>query len=265
MKKYLLVLLLLPLWMACQSPSPTHTFEKVAETPKAFPRLLQQCLGAHGGLDTWKQFGQLQFEMEYARGERSSHMQSIIDLPQRHERITTDTYTLGYDGTSFWYAADSISENRPDARFQINLQFYFFALPFVLADPGVNYEELAPRVLNEVTYDVLKITFGQEVGEAPGDQYILYLHPDTHRLHLLLYSVTYFNEENAEKYNASLYQDWQEVGGLWVPQQTVSYRWDSEQNQLGDMRGRKTFSNVRFATEVPDPTLFSPPEGALMD
>ncbi len=147
-------------------------------------------------------------------------------------------------------------------KFYINLQFYFFALPFVLGDPGIEYEDLGKRAFEEKMYDVIKVTYKEGVGQASKDQYLLYLDPETHRLHLLLYSVTYFNAENASQYNAALYEDWQEVDGLWVPSKLTSHKWDAETEEIGEVRYIKTFRNIRFSLEAPAEQLFHKPAGA---
>ena len=232
--------------------------------PANVPTSLERAWEAHGGLDPWHSYQTLEYDLEVIRGEEEegAMQHSVVDLKSRHERITYSEYEIGYDGTAFWYAADSILEEHPDPRFYINLQFYFFALPFVLADPGIAYEELGKRSFDGKDYDVVKIGYKEGIGEAPEDQYLLYLDPETHRLHLLLYSVTYFNSENATKYNAAIYEDWQEVDGLWVPKKMTSHQWDAENQQIGEVRYIKTFSNVTFSSEAPAEQLFHAPEGA---
>lgn len=232
--------------------------------PANVPASLERTWEAHGGLDPWYTYQTLEYDLEVVRGEEGegAMQHSVIDLKSRRERITYDEYEIGYDGQDFWYMADSIPAEHPEPRFYINLQFYFFALPFVLADPGITYEDLGKRPFDGKDYDVVKVGYKEGVGEAPEDQYLLYLDPDTHRLHLLLYSVTYFNAENATRYNAAIYEDWQEVYDLWVPRKMTSHQWDAEAEQIGEVRYIKTFSDVRFSTEAPAAELFHKPEGA---
>ena len=253
--------------LACQTPA-TDSQEAQSttvidlSTQPDMPLPLELALEAHGGLDRWQGYKALEYDLEVLQGEKSSVQHSVVDLNSRHERILYETYEMGYDGEEFWYHADTIPEEHPDPKFYINLQFYFFALPFVLSDPGIEYEDLGKRAFEEKMYDVIKVTYKDGVGQASKDQYLLYLDPETHRLHLLLYSVTYFNAENATQYNAAVYEDWQEVDGLWVPSKMTSHKWDAETEEIGEVRYIKTFRNIRFSLEAPAEQLFHKPEGA---
>ncbi len=124
---------------------------------------------------------------------------------------------------------------------------YFFAVPFVLADPGVNLEKLEDRELNGKTYQVVRVTFDDGTGVAPEDQYVLYVDPETNRMEVLLYSVTYFDSSRASNYSANHYADWQEVGGLLVPQKLVRYHWNPDGMTFGSTRGEKLFDHVEFS------------------
>ncbi len=174
-------------------------------------------------------------------------------------------YQMGFDGDNYWFAADSIPDDHPDPKFYINLQFYFFAMPFVAADPGTNYEEMGQRIVDSTTYDVLKLTYEDGTGQAPEDQYLLYFDTESHQLKLLLYSVTYFNAENAENYNALWYDEWQTVDGLVVPLRAMSYNWNTENQALGNLRSTKIFFSVDFDKIAPLDAAFAPPENALIE
>lgn len=247
MKRRILSLLLLV---------PGISLSLTAQTP------LDKTFEAHGGLDTWKSYQGLSFDIEYPgkNGARTEHFQ--IDLNTRHERIQGSDYELGYDGENYWQWNKGEEKKNRNPKFMVNLQFYFFAFPFVMADPGVNLEALGKRTVGGKSYDVVKATFNSGVGVAPKDQYLLHLNPETHQLELLLYSVTYFNAENAENYNAVSYSDWQEVDGLMVPQQMSSYKWDKDNMKLGEKRSAKKIINVKFDSSKPDQAIFSMPAAA---
>ncbi|MEM6631088.1 MAG: DUF6503 family protein [Bacteroidota bacterium] len=254
-------------FFACQQPNTTsnpsvedssHAVEE--QVPPDMPLNLEMALEAHGGLDRWQSYKTLKYDLEVQRGEDAKTEHSVIDLQHRYERILYPTYEIGYDGSEYWYHADSIPEDHPDPKFYVNLQFYFFALPFVLGDPGINYEDLGQRNFQGKAYNVVKITYQSGVGTASDDQYFLYLDPDSHMLKLLLYSVTYFNAENATKYNAAVYEEWQEVNGLMVPAKMTSHKWDAEKEEIGDVRYIKTFSGVSFSPETSPKEVFAKPE-----
>lgn len=245
--------------------NPTQTEESSPKVPESvFPALLQQALDAHGTLNTWDSFNGLALEIANGEEEDARSTKQVINLKTRNEHIVSDAYVMGYDGTNFWFQGDTTGGKYPNPKFYINLQFYFFAMPFVMADPGINYEVLDARELEGKPYDVLKITYNDGVGQASKDQYLLYLDQQTHRLELLLYSVTYFDEARAESYNALRYLEWQETQGLWVPKKAISYKWDESTQQLGEQRSVKIYRNIEFQTEGRSKESFSPPVDAIM-
>lgn len=258
MRLFLPVLSLI-LITACESSQKQTSTAAPLKGPKS---LIEQSIEAHGGLDRWKSFGTLAFEMVSQRGDRTSEERSILNLYTRHERITGANYELGYDGKNYWQLLKEEGMKEKNPTFSINLQFYFFAMPFVLADEGVIEEHQGKKELDGKTYEVVKITFESGTGVASDDQYIVYLDPDTKRMEAMLYSVTYFNKENAEKYSALRYTEWQEVNGLSLPKTLTRHRWNEEEQSFGEENGVKHFVNVRLEAEVPAATVFAKPEGA---
>lgn len=238
---------------ACNGPVSPEAGSYSAVNP-----LLKPVFDAHGGLDIWRSFRSLAFTLTTG----SSSEDFIVDLNNRYERIKGSNYEIGYNGDEYWQWLKDTSVTEKNPKFAINLQFYFFAMPFVLADPGVNSEDLGERTLNDKPYRVIKITYDAGIGVAPEDQYILYVDPATHRLEYLLYSVTFFNADNAEKYSALHYTEWQQKEGLLLPYKLLRYAWDAEKQQLGQARGEKIFSNVELGKESPPAQVFTKPEGA---
>ena len=227
--------------------------------------LFDKAIEAHGGIETWQKQKQFSFTITSHRGDQSRQEEIITDLNNRYELISGDGYQLGYEGKNYWQVLDDTSMQKKNTRFLINLQFYFLAMPFILTDPGVHVEEIGKKNMAGKEYDVLKATFDAGTGVASEDQYILYMNPKTHQLEYMLYSVTYFNKENAEKYNANHYANWQEVDGLLLPQKIISYIWDEEKQELGDKRIEKVFSDLKFSESKPDPALFALPKGAMVE
>lgn len=252
-----LLLLLLP---ACTSPGS----QPASATPAspAYPPLLQQALQAHGGLERWQSFETLRFSWE--SGDKGPVRSSVVDLKTRRERIRSEEYEMGFDGQNYWYLLPEGSQAKPNPRFAINLEFYFFGMPFVAADPGIKYEYLGQKVAHGTPYEALKITFDDGTGVAPKDQYILHFDPKTHRLALLLYSVTYFDSSRATTYNARVYDDWQQINGLWVPRQATSYRWNAQTDSLGAQRATHIYKQVSFDSQPPADSLFAMPDGAVL-
>jgi len=239
---------------APESTTDTKVVTQEAKPTHSIPAFYKKVLDAHGGLDRWK----AQRSVSFKKGD--TH---LVDLNNRNEIIKKEgAYTLGFNGDEMWISPNRDSFPGKDPLFYRNLHFYFFALPFVLADPGVNLEEMGMKEINGKNYNVIKATFGNGVGDAPEDQYILYTDPESHRIELTNYSVTYFDKDNATKYNAMTYT-WQEVDGLVVPSSYAGYKWENE--SLGEKRYEATFEMIAFSKENLPASTFKAPEGAWIE
>ena len=245
---------------ACQTPETAQTTsaDSLATAEPDYPVVLQQALDAHGGVSHWQDQAQLEFDL-YRQDEFVDHQ--LIALRTRKVLLNNDTYRIGYDGVDYWVSPDTTAFDG-DVRFYHNLQFYFMALPFLFADPGIYYEPLEPRDFRGQSYDVLRITFEPGVGDASDDEYIAYFDPDSHQLILLLYTVTYFSGEPGQEYNARWYQEWQAVNQLLLPKKVVGYRWNN--GALGEERYTNEYRNVVLDNVPPDESMFLAPTEATM-
>ncbi|MCK5710433.1 MAG: hypothetical protein KAI07_07825 [Deltaproteobacteria bacterium] len=192
----------------------------------------------------------------------------LIDLHSRNVLITGDTYKLGFDGQEAWIAPNMAALGLPP-RFYSSTPFYFFGVPLLFADPGANIESLGTKELDGKEYNVVKISYNPGIGDTPDDNYVAYLDKETNRLKILHYIVTYpplmqgKSIEELERH-AAVYQQWQEVNGLIVPQKIVFFEWSDD--KLGDkIVGSMTFENVSFKKKSPDQASFQKPEGAEID
>lgn len=240
----------------------TNKSSNVQEAPahwKNIPEELMKGLDAHGGLEMWQRKKTMEFSIP--KGEEQELHQ--IDLPSRKVRISHPDYTIGFDGEEVWITPDREAFGQSSPRFYHNLIFYFFACPFVLADPGINYEVLPQRQLNGKTLDAVKVSYNDGVGDAPDDYYIAHFDAETHEMYLLLYTVTYFNQSANENFNALIYDDWTEVGGLKVPQSMKGYKFAAD--TLGEQRYVRPIDRIEISERSLDPSLFEMPEGAVID
>ena len=245
---------------SCASPNndiATAPSESATSSEEALPPVLAQALEAHGGLAQWQAQQRLEYDV-YRKGRLLDHQ--LIALRSRKVLLTSEDYTIGYDGTHHWVSPDTAAFPG-DVRFYHNLQFYFMAQPFLFADPGIRYEPLEPRRIRDKTCDGVRIRFEPNVGDAPDDEYLAYFDPDTHHLTWLLYTVTYFEGVPNEKYSARWYQAWHEVNGLLLPERVISYRW--EDNALGEVRDTTHYRNVALSKIPPDESMFLMPNEAV--
>ena len=238
------------------SSHPTLSLEE-----KRGQEILAQCLKAHGGLDRWNKFQAL----EYTLINNGMPVYQLTHLQDRRAYIKSQDFEVGFDGKVAWSYpnAENISGKSP--AFYYNLDFYFVAIPFVLKDPGVHVVYQGAETINDKPYEVLKVTFANDVGFTPEDIYLLYLDPESTILQMLVYSISYFEkEEKGLLKSAKFYSDYQEVQGLLMPGKMENFEWDD--GRIGASKNHiRLFKNVRFLDAVPDPDIFSIREGSVSE
>ncbi|WP_020567460.1 DUF6503 family protein [Neolewinella persica] len=211
--KYIFVLLLLPfLFLGCSeqaadSPGVTEPAEAVSpfagridaatarlsKTPAS--QLVAAAISAHGGLEKWYSQSPLYFHFDYRPvGEgtiRDSYsLNDYVNARSIHQSVDQEGVSYGFDGKNAW-KAPAESEPTVSPRFWSLTPYYFVGLPFVLADEGINFEQLPDGELNGVNYHKVKVTYDAGTGDAADDYYVLWLHPTTKQLDALNYIVSY--------------------------------------------------------------------------
>ena len=206
------------LLVACSSAD-----ERSAENNQTYPECFMEVLQAHGGLEKWQEMETLQYKLR-KDDQTETH---TIDLKNRKDLIEASDYTLGYDGENVWVSPNAAAFPGKSAKFYHNLYFYFLSIPFVLADPGVAYKQLENMELQGQQYEVIEVSFGEGVGDSPEDKYRLLINPDTKQLEWLLYTVTFFDGQPSDKFNALKYDDYQEHQGLLLPHKLTGYTYEN--------------------------------------
>lgn len=201
----------------------------------------------------------------------------LVDNQSRHAHhqiltIGTPDNAEPYDGRFAWdghdawiYPADTPTI---DPRFWALTGYYFEQIPFVLADPGLNYEVLPDEELDGKAYDMVKISFEQGVGDAPGDYYILYVDKQTDMLHAIRYTVTFgrapqdTDEAAPARETLFLYQDYVTVDGLTVA--THFYGSNFADGAVVDFKNEAWSAEFSFSQPF-DESLLEMPEGARIE
>ena len=254
MKKYLAITLM-TLLFACGG---TKTEEKtVAAEPEAPSKTahhsasITKVFDAHGGFNTWDKMNQLSYKM----GEQTT----LVELKNRYTRLESEAQTVGFDGEKVW--VNPPSENADRQRMRYNLMFYFYAFPFVVGDPGITYEDLEPIELQGKTYNQVKVSFNDGVGDSSKDNYIICSDPETNQMEWLLYTATFGGGETSDRYGLIKYGEWQTINGVTIPK---SIQWHTfKDGEVGEPRGgARSFENVAISEEVPSMDNFTMPEGA---
>ncbi|TXF87608.1 hypothetical protein FUA23_18075 [Neolewinella aurantiaca] len=250
------------IFSACGAPAPETAEEKVEVTAstEGMPADFVATLDAHGGLDSWKEFRQLSYNMP--KGEDNEFQ--LIDLYDRREYIKQpaapgeDPIEMGFDGENVWVTADTTYKGNP--AFYKNLRFYFYAMPWVLADPGIIYSEAEPLVFDGVTYPGIMISYDNGVGYSPKDNYRLHYDPETKKMRWLAYTVTGNSGKTSDTFKWLEYPTWSDFGGVELADSMVSYT--TENNLPVTSRGPRYFNDVKLSKEAAPDSRFARPEGA---
>ncbi len=240
--------------------------EKTAETndtPKndsviagtIYPENLSKVFDAHGGLAMWKQMQTLKF----TRAEEEGDEIITVDLKSRKSKIDMPYHILGNNGKDVWLLNKDTTSYKGDPRFYNNLMFYFFAMPFVMADKGIKYGEAQPLTLDGITYSGIKISFDNNIGESPNDEYLLYYDKDF-KLIWLSYTVTYFTKQKSTEFYFMKYKNWKNVNGLYLPE---TLEWYKPENNLPAILGKEfKFVDIDISKQKMAPELFEKPDSA---
>lgn len=225
---------------ACKPQS--DQIENSSDALITYPEAMQKIFETHGGLATWKSMSAMSYEIE----KKDQNEKQFVDLKDRRERIEASNVTMGYDGSNFWMEADTSYKGNPI--FYKNLMFYFYAMPFVLADEGIHYTKTDPLMFEGNSYPGYRISYGDGIGVSPEDEYFIHYNPETYQMEWLGYTVTYYSKEKSSSIKWIKYDDWTTIEGLLLPQ---SLAWHKNENNLPvELRNRVDFSNVILSKEA---------------
>ncbi len=270
-KPILLLAVLMSLW-ACKNDTKTNSENTIVdskiegveidstntsvikdlEKPKAYPAQLQAVFAAHGGLDHWKQMNNICFEMKGKNGDETH----TVSLPDRKTKIESKDWSIGYDGNQVWLLKNNLGyEGNPG--FYHNLMFYFYAMPFIIADPGTNYAAVEPTELDGKMYNGYKISYNDGVGDSSKDEYILYFDPETNKMTWLAYTVTFKDQKKSDDWHYIKYDKWQDVNGLLLPEKLTW--WNVENGVPHDEKMDIKFDKVIATETMLDASVFAKP------
>ena len=224
---------------------------------------LAKALKAHGGLDTWRKYAR----MDYATSDFPLGANAPFDFTQttdlHHRRHLTrgEGFTAGKNGRGAWAHPSNEALGLPPGFFEEG-NFYFIAMPFVFADPGVIARDLEPTTFRGTAYHRVAISYRTDVGDTPEDDYVLYIDQKTNRLRMIDFVPT-SAEVNGDTpkdqlpRKALVFDDWQKSGGLLIPGKATFYGWaDGEFQGEGNTY---TIHDVTFSKKAPDATMFEHP------
>ncbi|WP_417785290.1 hypothetical protein [Tenacibaculum sp.] len=218
MKKIVVLIAIALVSVACKKEVKKETIKKKEVATLKYPKALEEVLEKHGGIEQWKKMKTLSFTLK--------NEEHTTDLHSRKTVVNSPEYSLGFDGKEVWLQQQDSAAFKGNPEFYYNLYFYFYAMPFVLADDGIVYSETKPLTFEGITYPGIKISYKANVGTSPDDNYFIFYHPETKQMAWLGYTVTYFSKEPTDAYKIIRYNDWENVNGLLLPKSITWYAKD---------------------------------------
>ena len=256
MKKTITLLTLSIFAIACKQQSNTSDNEQMAKEEvveaKTYPEALNKVFKAHGGLDVWKK----QRTLSYTIPKENNPETHITDLWSRNDKIETLNYTMGFDGKTWLADMNGMYKGNPE--FYHNLMFFFYAMPFVLADDGINYGKTEPLQFEGKTYPGIQITYNDGVGTSPKDEYYIHYDSETHQMAWLGYTVTYRTGEDSDNIKWIRYDDWGTFDGLALSQSISWYNYEGR--EIKDLRNTVTFEGIGLSKQSKPISFYAKPE-----
>lgn len=247
MKKYSLIVALL-----------ISLFGFSQEYANRFPEEFRKMFDSHGSYKLWENMNQLQFDLIKKDGVIETH---LVDLESRKTLIESSSFTIGFDGNDVWMNKEGKFPIEK-ARFYHNLYFYFYAMPFVLGDPGITYYKIKDLDFKGKKYSGFKISYGDNIGDSPDDNYFIYFDKRTFKMVWLGYTVTYGDDKPNTEIHYIKYNDWVKVDGLVLPK---TLQWYDSKNNLPNLpTNRASFEKVIISENKVSSSRFNKLEGALI-
>lgn len=220
-----------------------------------YPEALCKVFEAHGGLTNWKSKRMLSFEIP----KKDKTEKHTIDLSSRDEKIEMAGISMGSNGSDIWLL-DENEAYKGDAVFYHNLMFYFYAMPFVLSDDGINYAEAEALEFEGVSYPGLRISYNDGVGLSAKDEYYIHYNSETFQMEWLGYTVTFRSGEKSDNIKWIRYNDWMNIDGLKLPKSLTWHEY--ERRTIKEARDPVNFENVTLSETAQSSDFFNQPEGA---
>ncbi len=256
-------------------PLPNQVDERVAAAEDRLSaseagQRIWQAIEAHGGLARWYGNGPLAFRFNYqplgdGTPRDTYEVASYWSAQTRHRLAQDTTVQYGWDGQQAWaYPTDTLIPY--DVRFWSLTPYYFVGIPFVLADEGINLTLMEPDTLLGASYDLVKVTFNAEVGDAPDDYYVIYIAQDNQRVEAIRYIVSYpgyFPDGGHAPEKLMTYEGAQTVNGITLSERYRTFWWKDE--KVGEHITNITLSDVAFRPNVALDYFNAPSEAARID
>lgn len=159
------------------------------------------------------------------------------------------------------YCSPGLADN-PSVRFDAYTWSYFFLFPYKLSDPGTHWAPYEPGP-TEKEFEAQKLTFGENIGDAPEDWYKVFVDPKSHYIQHAAYIVTMNKslEEAEADPHAIQYLDYEMLSGVPIARTWKFWGWQHDKG-LTKQLGYANISNVKFIEKGIEDS-FEVPEGYI--
>ena len=226
--------------------------------------VVDRMIAAHGGMDAWENAPSVSFTDAWLLPGMDAPMTSNVIVEQGSRRALLEVpmmnSSVGWDGEKTW----SVNWASPaPPRFMVALTYYFVNLPWLARDPGVILGEPGRMKLwqDDTTFITIRMTYEAGVGDTPDDYYVLFIHPETYRLHGCVYVVTYPGlipeGKKSTPEHVLIFESFDTVNGLLAPTSFTIY-------EHQEFYASAKITNWSFEKPFDD-AMVAMPEGAVVD
>jgi hypothetical protein len=182
-------------------------------------------------------------------------------VPAAHKtRLESGDQTIVFDGSTCFVTP--AAEADPGDRFAALTWPYFLAAPFKLQDEGSQVADGGEQKLDGTAEPTVRMTFGENVGDAPDDWYLIWK-DDAGRLEALAYIVTYFPGREPSP-SVAMYDEFMDVDGVAMPKSISFYNWSEADGITGEAKGRVEVRSLEFV-EAPEKAFEAPADSVEVE
>ena len=156
----------------------------------------------------------------------------------------------GYDGKEYWLKHNGkilTDENLlKRVAFSRPTNYYWFTMMQKLLDPGLSYEHLGEKTIDNQVYDVVKVSFASQ-DDKPTDIYQLYINRNTSLVDQFLFTVADFGKMETPNL---MKLEYEEIEGILIPvkRQYKPSTWDADVSDKPWVLA--TWSDIKFNVEL---------------
>ena len=251
MKKTIYLTLLSLLLSACGSTSESEII-----IPKSDVEFVQKSTKAHNMSEFYRKEA-ISFDLNLIMGGTPRIQGKLTLLTNSSKGIfeLSDGNTIIYNNGKVYHSPNI---DKPEkVRFNAYTWSYFFLFPYKMADKGTVWSDFPTKKMSGTEYNVNKLTFEANTGDAPDDWYVVYTDKESNLVATAAYIVTFSKSQAEAEQNphAISYSKYKEINNIPIATEWIFSNWNEAEGVL-DTIGTGTLSNIKFVT--PPASLFEP-------